>query len=163
VIHTPGLKIRISPFYPHKGKPHSLYIKITHINIPYIFYSTVLFVQIIHLIMFHLRIRICAAQQVLRSTIHLRIPVQLRNFCFTAILQTFLGTFILYNFPKSSCNPAFSYVLLNNFKQMYMNVRLDLVPMTLQLCITVLLIHGSMFSLMMATYTAETCSWFTHR
>jgi len=153
VIYTSGLNTRISPFCRHKGKQHSWYIKITPTlqNIPYIFYNSFLLLQIIHLITFHLRIRICAAQQFLRSTICLPIPTQIRNFSYTVILQEFLGTFITYNFSQSSCNPAFSYVLPFNFIQKYVNV--SLVPTTLLLCITVLLTHGSVFSLMIDIYS----------
>ena len=116
VFHTTGLNTRTSPFYRHKGKQQSLYIKITLSlqNIPYIFYNSVLSLQIIHFITFHLRTRICASQQFLLSTIRLCIPIQPRNFCSTVILQKILGTFIPYNFPQSSCKPAFSYVLLYN-------------------------------------------------
>ena len=153
MIHTPGLNTSISPFCRHKGKQHSSYTKITSSlqNIPYIFYNSALSLQIVYLITLHLRLRIFAAQHFLGSTIRLRIPIQLRNLCCTVILQKFLGTFITYNFPQSSCNPAIFYVLLYNFIQLYINLRIGLVPTTLLLCITVL-IHGSIYSLTMDIY-----------
>ena len=122
-------------------------------NVPYLLYNSVLFLHITYLITFHLRIRIGAAQQ-WRSTIRLRLSIQLRNVIAIIIVQkNKLKTVITCNFLQSFCNSTFCYVLLYNFIQLYINIRWCLVPTILLHCIIFLLIDGSIFSLMMAIYS----------
>ena len=77
MIYTPGLNSHITTFHRHKGKKHHVYIKITPSlqNIPYILYDSVLSLQIIYLIMLHLTIGICSAQQFFSSVILLGLPI----------------------------------------------------------------------------------------
>lgn len=70
-------------------------------------------------------------------------------------------TSITYNFPQSSINSTFSYALLYNFIQMYINARWNLVPTILIHCIIIFIIYGSMFSLMKSIYSRNMQLVFT--
>ena len=97
-------------------------------NIPYIFSNSILYLQVIHLSTFRLKNVFVLPNDSYDRPITYVSPFKFGALLLLLLFRKFLKAYITYNFPQTSFNPTFSYVIVYSFIQLHINVRRDLVP-----------------------------------